>query len=67
MYFRNGVPKEQMEKKKIRNPIVRALVSTNGPFKSKAEVSYKHRLNQQNKQEAEEELRQYRNKNINDN
>lgn len=54
-----------MEKKKIRNPIVRALVSNNGPFKSKQEVSYRYRLNQQNKQEAEEELRNY-NKNNND-
>lgn len=52
-----------MEKKKIRNPIVRALVSNNGPFKSKQEVSYRFRLNQQNKQEAEEELRKYKNNN----
>lgn len=52
-----------MEKKKIRNPIVRALISTNGPFKSKQEVSYRFRLNQQNKQEAEEELRNYKNNN----
>jgi hypothetical protein len=48
-----------MEKKKIRNPIVRALVSTNGPFKSKTEESYRHKINQQNKLEAEEELRNY--------
>ena len=52
-----------MEKKKIRNPIVRALVSTNGPFKSKTEESYRHKINQQNKLEAEEELRNYKNKN----
>ncbi len=55
-----------MEKKRIRNPVVRALVSANGPFKSKVEASYRYRINQQNKQEAEEELRQYKNKN-NDN
>lgn len=49
-----------MEKKRIRNPIVRALVSNNGPFKSKQEATYRYRLNQQNKQEAEEELRNYK-------
>jgi hypothetical protein len=55
-----------MDKKKIRNPIVRALVSTNGPFKSKAEESYRHRINLQNKLEALEELRSYKNNNKND-
>jgi hypothetical protein len=55
-----------MEKKKIRNPVVRALVSTNGPFKSKQEEAYRHRINLQNKLEALEELRLYKNNN-NDN
>jgi hypothetical protein len=54
-----------MEKKKIRNPVVRALVSTNGPFKSKTEESYRHRINLQNKLEAEQELRKYKNNNDN--
>jgi hypothetical protein len=49
-----------MEKKKIRNPVVRALVSTNGPFKSKVEVSYRFRLNKQNQIEQEQELKEYK-------
>lgn len=49
-----------MEKKKIRNPIVRALVSDRGPFKSKVEESYRHRLNEQNKKEQEEELKEFK-------